>query len=88
MILKLADTTLARWLAKKMSQATHHETDMPGISQRYLSQQIDVSQSQLSDILKNGHVPQPNTLFVLADYFDTPYMTMLGIAYLGVENGQ
>jgi len=86
MKLKLADTTLAHWLAKEMSQKIDAETEMPGISQRQLAKETNVSQAQIHEILKRGHIPTYTTLFKLADFFDTPRWHILAIGYLEVEH--
>jgi transcriptional regulator with XRE-family HTH domain len=57
-------TPLARWL-----QA---ELDKRSLSQVNAAAAIGVGTGTISEIIRRGHIPKIDTLFRIADYFDTP----------------
>ena len=79
--LRRADTPLAKWLANAMARWVNPETQMPGISQRKLSEETGISQTQLHEILKKAHSPGPEILKKLAEFFNANPLTLFRIAY-------
>jgi transcriptional regulator with XRE-family HTH domain len=68
----VASTALGQWL-----QA---EIDREGLNQVKAAAKIGVGVGTISDILRRGHVPKLDTLFKLADHFDTPRERLLRLA--------
>ena len=83
---KLADTPLALWLAKAMRDWRNPETGVWGMSQNELARQAGISQSQLSQILKEANVPRHTTLNQLAAVFDVHPFVLYELAYLPPEH--
>lgn len=70
---------LGDWLKQKM--------DERGLTYNATAVYAGVGQATISDIINKGHVPRPETLFVLADYFRTSRETVLRLAgILGPAN--
>ena len=69
-------TELAEWLQHQMQ--THD------LTQAQLAVYAGLAQATISDILRKGHIPPVETLFRLADYFDTDRVEVLILSgYLG-----
>jgi transcriptional regulator with XRE-family HTH domain len=65
-------TALGRWL--------RHELNRNGLTQNEAAVYAGVASATLSEILNKGHVPKVETLFRLADYFETPRVEVLRVA--------
>jgi transcriptional regulator with XRE-family HTH domain len=65
-------TDLSRWLQTELRER--------GLSQNAAAVHAGVAQATLSDMLNKGHVPKVETLFRLADYFETPREQVLRLA--------
>jgi transcriptional regulator with XRE-family HTH domain len=65
-------TDLARWLRR--------ELQVRGLTQSEVGVYAGVAQATISDILNKGHLPKVETLFRLADYFQTPREQILRLA--------
>ena len=65
-------TALGRWLRR--------ELDRNGLTQNEAAVYAGVASATLSEILNKGHVPKVETLFRLADYFETPRVEVLRVA--------
>ena len=55
---------LGNWLKKKM--------DERGLTYNATAVYAGIGQATISDIINKGHVPRVDTLFTLADFFNTP----------------
>ena len=64
--------TLAHWLQNQLSAR--------GLTQAAASVHAGVSPATISQMLTQDHIPRIETLFRLADYFDTPREQILRIA--------
>ena len=62
-------TELAEWLQQQMQSRD--------LTQAQLAVYAGLAQATISDILRKGHIPRVETLFRLADYFDTDRVEML-----------
>lgn len=80
---ELADTELARWLAAQMATFRASKNSMPGLSQQELAKRAGVSQSTIFCILKQGRVPNPETLRLVGDVFEVPLEDLVHVAYGG-----
>jgi transcriptional regulator with XRE-family HTH domain len=56
------------------------ELRLRGLTQNAAAVYAGVGQATLSDILNKGHIPKVETLFRLADYFETPREQVLRMA--------
>lgn len=65
-------TELAEWLQYQMQTRD--------LTQAQLAVSAGVAEGTISDILRKGHIPPVETLFRLADYFDTNRVEMLILA--------
>jgi transcriptional regulator with XRE-family HTH domain len=65
-------TALGRWLRRELNRN--------GLTQNEAAVYAGVASATLSEILNKGHVPKIETLFRLADYFQTPRMEVLRVA--------
>jgi transcriptional regulator with XRE-family HTH domain len=63
---------LANWLRGKLQRQ--------GLTQGEAAVYAGVGQATISDMLNKGHVPKVETLFRLADYFETPRDEVLRLA--------
>ena len=63
---------LATWLRAELARRE--------LTQNAAAVYAGVGQATLSDMLNKGHVPKVETLFRLADYFDTPREQVLRLA--------
>ncbi len=63
---------LAAWLRAELNRR--------GLTQNVVAVYAGVGQATISDILNKGHVPKVETLFRLADYFDTSREQILRLA--------
>lgn len=63
---------LAAWLRAELNRR--------GLTQNVVAVYAGVGQATISDILNKGHVPKVETLFRLADYFETPREQILRLA--------
>lgn len=63
---------LATWLRNELARRE--------LTQNAAAVYAGVGQATLSDMLNKGHVPKVETLFRLADYFDTPREQVLRLA--------
>ena len=69
-------TELAEWL--------QHQMQIHDLTQAQLAVYAGLAQATISDILRKGHIPPVETLFRLADYFDTDRVEVLILSgYLG-----
>ena len=66
---------LAAWLRAELNRR--------GLTQNVVAVYAGVGQATISDILNKGHVPKVETLFRLADYFETPRDAVLRLAGKG-----
>ena len=64
--------TLAQWLQNQLNAR--------GLTQTAVAVHAGVSSSTLSQMLTQDHIPRIDTLFRLADYFETPREQILRIA--------
>lgn len=83
--LRVADTPLAHWLNRAMGDWVDPETLVRGISQNQLRARCGLSQASIWEILKQGHIPKPETLDTLAEFFQVNVLVLYIYAYL-VEN--
>ena len=67
-----ATTALGRWLRRELNRN--------GLTQNEAAVYAGVASATLSEILNKGHVPKVETLFRLADYFQTPRVEVLRVA--------
>lgn len=67
-----ASTALAKWLKT--------EIDRRELNQVKAAAAVGVGVGTISDILRRGHIPKLDTLFRLADQFDTPRERLLRLA--------
>jgi transcriptional regulator with XRE-family HTH domain len=65
-------TALGRWLRRELNRN--------GLTQNEAAVYAGVASATLSEILNKGHVPKVETLFRLADYFQTPRVEVLRVA--------
>ena len=65
-------TALGRWLRRELNRN--------GLTQNEAAVYAGVASATLSEILNKGHVPKVETLFRLADYFETPRVEVLRVA--------
>ncbi len=65
-------TALGRWLRRELNRN--------GLTQNEAAVYAGVASATLSEILNKGHVPKVETLFRLADYFQTPRTEVLRVA--------
>jgi transcriptional regulator with XRE-family HTH domain len=65
-------TELARWLRRELQQR--------GLTQNQAAVYAGVAPATLSEVLNRGHVPKVETLFRLADYFETSREAVLRLA--------
>ncbi len=65
-------TALGRWLRRELNRN--------GLTQNQAAVYAGVASATLSEILNKGHVPKVETLFRLADYFQTPRAEVLRVA--------
>jgi transcriptional regulator with XRE-family HTH domain len=65
-------TALGRWLRRELTRN--------GLTQNEAAVYAGVASATLSEILNKGHVPKVETLFRLADYFQTPRVEVLRVA--------
>jgi transcriptional regulator with XRE-family HTH domain len=65
-------TRLGQWLQAQMRRRD--------LTQNATAVHTGVGVATISDILNKGHVPKVETLFRLADYFDTPHAEVLRLA--------
>jgi transcriptional regulator with XRE-family HTH domain len=65
-------TRLGQWLLAQMRRRD--------LTQNATAIHTGVGVATISDILNKGHVPKVETLFRLADYFDTPHAKVLRLA--------
>ncbi len=65
-------TALGRWLRRELNRN--------GLTQNQAAVYAGVASATLSEILNKGHVPKVETLFRLADYFQTPRVEVLRVA--------
>jgi transcriptional regulator with XRE-family HTH domain len=63
---------LAEWL--------QHQMQSRDLTQAQLAVYAGLAQGTISDILRKGHIPRVETLFRLADYFDTDRVEVLILA--------
>ena len=69
-------TELAEWL--------QHQVQSRDLTQAQLSVSAGIAEGTISDILRKDHIPPVETLFRLADYFDTDRVEVLILSgYLG-----
>lgn len=68
----MVQTALGRWLQRQL--------EIRQLSQMAAAAQAGVGVGTLSDILRRGHIPKVETLFRLADFFDTPRGELLRLA--------
>ena len=67
-----ATSALGRWLRRELNRN--------GLTQNEAAVYAGVASATLSEILNKGHVPKVETLFRLADYFQTPRVEVLRVA--------
>ena len=65
-------TELGRWLREQLKERD--------LTQSETAVYAGVGQATLSDIINKGHVPKVETLFRLADFFDTPRLDVVRMA--------
>jgi len=65
-------TALGRWLRRELNRN--------GLTQNQAAVYAGVASATLSEILNKGHVPKVETLFRLADYFQTSRVEVLRVA--------
>ena len=70
--MSVTTTALGRWLRRELNRN--------GLTQNEAAVYAGVASATLSEILNKGHVPKVETLFRLADYFQTPRVEVLRVA--------
>ncbi len=68
----MTTTSLGRWLRRELQRRE--------LTQHAAAVYAGVASATLSEILNKGYVPKVETLFRLADYFETPRLEVLRLA--------
>jgi hypothetical protein len=80
---KVDKAPLSQWLNEEMGKALDPETGERGVTAYRLSQLVDLSQTLIWDILKNGKVPRRiDKLIELGRFFGKSPVYMFRLAYL------
>jgi len=83
--LPLADTPLAEWLVYAMARWVDPDLGLPGLSGNQLSVRTGIDRTTISNILKQGHIPNHHTLNKLAKFFEIDPLELYRLAYLEKE---